>query len=149
MSPELHEILSKTKRLDEDGVDQADSAKHANNITPEEETPLQQEPDGEIQLKQENLLKQGNEEEQPLQNNTDADGLKEVKTEDGTVSPAAEDNKKKEESEVKEEAEKQELIKEEKVEKASSPVVETQNEVSEEKKEEQKEETPPPPAPQE
>ncbi|XP_074544588.1 choline transporter-like protein 2 isoform X1 [Halichoeres trimaculatus] len=146
MSPELHEILSKTQRLEEDDADQADSAKQANNITPEEETPLQQEPDGEIQLKQESLLKQENEEEQPLQNNTDADGPKEEKKEEEKVSPA-EEGEKKEESEVKEEAEKQELIQEEKIEKASSPVVEAQNEVTEEKKEEQKEEAPP--APQE
>ncbi|KAM7010269.1 choline transporter-like protein 2 [Tautogolabrus adspersus] len=150
MSPELHEILSKTKKLEEDGVDQADSAKEAHEVKLEEETPLQQEPDGEIQLKQQTLLKQDNEEEQPLQTKMDAEELKEEKNEEQKAIQI-EDVEKKEEVEVKKEAEKQELIQEEKTEKASSPSVEAEKEVTEEKKEETEEikEENPPPAPQE
>ncbi|XP_041641200.1 choline transporter-like protein 2 isoform X2 [Cheilinus undulatus] len=146
MSPELHEILSKTKRLEEDGVDQADSAKQANDIKLEEETPLQQEPDGEIQLKQQTLLKQDNEEEQPLQTKTDVEEPKEEKSEEQKVSQT-EEVEKKEEVGAKEEAGKQELIQEEKTEKASSPAEEAVKEETEEKKEEKeniKEENPPP-----
>ncbi|XP_060907618.1 choline transporter-like protein 2 isoform X2 [Labrus mixtus] len=143
MSPDLHEILSKTKGLEEDGVDQADSAKEADEVKVEEETPLQQEPDGEIQLKQQSVLKQDNEEEQPLQTKADAEDLKEENNGEQKVIQI-EEVEKKEEVEVKKEAEKQELIQEEKTEKASSPSVEAEKEVTEEKKEEIKEENPPP-----
>lgn len=143
MSPELHDILSKAQRLEEDGVDQADAAKTANEVKLEEETPLQQEADGEVQLKQQTLLKQDNEEEQPLQNNTHAEESREGENGELKVSQT-------DEVEVKDEAGKQELIQEDKTEKASSPGTEAVKEEAEEKQEkgEVKEESPPP-APQE
>ncbi|XP_078120604.1 choline transporter-like protein 2 isoform X2 [Sander vitreus] len=155
MSPELHEILSKTKSLEEDrdGVEQgdsADAAKRANEVTLEEEIPLQQHQDGEIQLKQQTVLKQENEEEQPLQATaTDAEEPKEEKNEEQKVSPD-EEAEKKEEAEVKEEAEQQVLKPEEKTEEASPPAVEAEEEKTDEKKEEKEEslEENPPSAPQ-
>ncbi|XP_040891790.1 choline transporter-like protein 2 isoform X2 [Toxotes jaculatrix] len=151
MSPELHEILSKTKRLEEDrdGVEQADSAKEADEVKLEEETPLQQQQDGEIQLKQQEVLKQENEEEQPLQSKTDAEEPKEEKSEELNQAKEAE---KKEDTEVKETAEKEEESKqEEKTEEASPPAVEAEKEETCEKKEEKEEskEENPPSAPQE
>ncbi|KAK2919373.1 choline transporter-like protein 2 isoform X1 [Channa argus] len=141
MSPKLHEILSKTKRLeeDQDGVEQADSAKQVDEVKLEEEMPLQQQ-DGEIQLKQQEVLKQGNEEEQPLQSKTDADEPKEEKTGELKLSPAQESEKK--EADEKELAEKQG----EKTEAVSPPADEAGKEETDKKaveKEESKEETPP------
>ncbi|XP_070782898.1 choline transporter-like protein 2 isoform X1 [Enoplosus armatus] len=158
MSPELHEILSKTKRLEEDGdgVEQADSAKQADEVKLEEETPLQQQQDGEIQLKQQTVLKQDNEEEQPLQSKTDAEEPKEEKNEEQKVSEAEEAEKKevaekKEEAEEKEVAIKQELKQEEKAEEVPSPAMQAEKEETGEKKEEKEEpqEENPPSAPQE
>uniref|UniRef100_UPI0037E94B07 choline transporter-like protein 2 isoform X2 n=1 Tax=Semicossyphus pulcher TaxID=241346 RepID=UPI0037E94B07 len=137
MSPELHEILSKTKRVEEDGIEQADSAKAADEVKVEEETPLQQEPDGEIQLKPQTVLKQDNEEEQPLQSKANAEEPKEEKKEEQSQEEEAE---KKEEAEVKEKADKQEVIQEEeKTEKSSPPVVGAEKEEMGEKQEEMEE----------
>lgn len=153
MSPELHEILSKAKRLeeDQDGVDlQVDSAKQADEVKLEEETPLHQQEDGEIQLKHQTVLKQDNEEEQPLQTKTDAEEPKEEKSEE-QKDGEAEEAENKEEPEVKEE-EKQELKQEEKMEEeAPPPAVEAEKEETDEKKEEKDEskEENPPVAPQE
>ncbi|XP_033480065.1 choline transporter-like protein 2 isoform X2 [Epinephelus lanceolatus] len=156
MSPELHDILSKTKRLEEDhdGIDQgdsADAAKQVDEVKLEEETPLQQQ-DGEIQLKQQTVLKQDNEEEQPLQAKTDAEEPKEEKNEEQKVSQEEEAEKKEEvKEEVKEEAEKQELKKEEKTEEVPPPAVEADKQETDEKKEEKEEslEEKPPSAPEE
>ncbi|XP_049427496.1 choline transporter-like protein 2 isoform X2 [Epinephelus fuscoguttatus] len=156
MSPELHDILSKAKRLEEDhdGIDQgdsADAAKQVDEVKLEEETPLQQQ-DGEIQLKQQTVLKQDNEEEQPLQAKTDAEEPKEEKNEEQKVSQEEEAEKKEEvKEEVKEEAEKQELKKEEKTEEAPPPAVEADKQETDEKKEEKEEslEEKPPSAPEE
>ncbi|KAG7486524.1 hypothetical protein JOB18_032881 [Solea senegalensis] len=146
MSPELHEILSKAKRLDEDhdGAEQADAAKPVDEVKLEEETPLQQQKDGEIQLKEQPALKQGNEEEQPLQPKADAEESKEEKSEEVT-----EEAEKKEDGDVKEAAEKEEIKEEEKKkeeeEEKAPPAVEAEKEESgekEEKKEESKEEKP-------
>ncbi|XP_042249313.1 choline transporter-like protein 2 isoform X1 [Thunnus maccoyii] len=141
MSPELHEILSKAKRLeeDQDGVDlQVDSAKQADEVKLEEETPLHQQEDGEIQLKHQTVLKQDNEEEQPLQTKTDAEEPKEEKSEE-QKDGEAEEAENKEEPEVKEE-EKQELKQEEKMEEeAPPPAVEAEKEETDEKKEEKDE----------
>ncbi|XP_022611302.1 choline transporter-like protein 2 isoform X2 [Seriola dumerili] len=153
MSPELHEILSKTKRPEEedrDGVEQANSAKQVDEVKLEEETPLQQQEDGEIQLKQQVVLKQDNEEEQPLQSKTDAEEPKEEKSEE--VDQADEEAEKKEDAEVKEAAEQQEVKQEEeKAEEASPPAVEAEKEETGEKEEETEEskEENPPAAPQE
>uniref|UniRef100_A0A3P8TKV5 Choline transporter-like protein 2 n=1 Tax=Amphiprion percula TaxID=161767 RepID=A0A3P8TKV5_AMPPE len=139
MSPELHEILSKTKRVEEDrdGVEQADAAKQVDEVKLEEETPLQQQQDGEIQLKQQTLLKQDNEEEQPLQSKTDAeDEPKEEKTEEQKVS-LAEESEKKEDPVITEVAEQQEAKTEEKTEEATA--VEAEKEETSEKKEEKEE----------
>uniref|UniRef100_A0A8D3A682 Choline transporter-like protein 2 n=1 Tax=Scophthalmus maximus TaxID=52904 RepID=A0A8D3A682_SCOMX len=133
MSPELHEILSKTKR--EEDEDQADSAKQAEEVTLEEETPLQQQQDGEIQLTQQTVLKQENEEEQPLQSKTDVDEPKEEKSEEPAVSPAEEAEKK---EEVKEAAE---LKQEEKTEEVTPEKEETGEKKEEE--EESKDKNPP------
>ncbi|XP_049900140.1 choline transporter-like protein 2 isoform X2 [Epinephelus moara] len=157
MSPELHDILSKTKRLEEDhdGIDQgdsADAAKQVDEVKLEEETPLQQQQDGEIQLKQQTVLKQDNEEEEPLQAETDAEEPKEEKNEEQKVSQEEEAEKKEEvKEEVKEEAEKQELKKEEKTEEVPPPAVEADKQETDEKKEEKEEslEEKPPSAPEE
>ncbi|XP_028271569.1 choline transporter-like protein 2 [Parambassis ranga] len=145
MSPELHEILSKAQRLEEDGVEQADAAKSADEVKLEEEAPLQQQ-DGEIQLKQQALLTQDNEEQQPLQ----ADEPTEEKTEDGKVSQV-EEIEKKEEPEGKDEpaAEKQET--EEKPEETPAAAEEAEGEETGEKKEDQQEsqEEAPPSKPEE
>uniref|UniRef100_A0A665W0G9 Choline transporter-like protein n=1 Tax=Echeneis naucrates TaxID=173247 RepID=A0A665W0G9_ECHNA len=139
MSPELHEILSKTKRPEEEdrnGVDQPNAA-NQDEVKLEEETPLQQPQDGEIQLKQQVVLKQDNEEEQPLQSNTDGGEPKEEKSEE------AEEVEKQENSEVKEAAGQQETKQEDKVEEASPPAAEAETEPEGEKEEN------PPSAPQE
>ncbi|TMS22971.1 Choline transporter-like protein 2 [Larimichthys crocea] len=150
MSPELHEILSKAKRVeDDDGVEQTDSAKQVDEVKLEEETPLQQQQDGEIQLKEQTVLKQENEEAQPLQSKTDAEEPQEEKNEEEKVSGAEETEKKEEEKEeVKEAVEKQELKQEEKAEEAPPPAVDAEKEGTGEKKEETQEENPPS-APQE
>ncbi|XP_061578983.1 choline transporter-like protein 2 isoform X1 [Cololabis saira] len=146
MSPELHEILSKAKRMEENGgtVEQADGAKQVDEVKVEEETPLQQ--DGEVQLKQQTVLKQGNEEEEePLQTKTDADEPKEemmVKEETNE----AEETKKKEELEAEEATEKQELKADEKIEDVSAAAQEAKKEETDEKegKPESNEDKPPP-----
>ncbi|XP_029291484.1 choline transporter-like protein 2 isoform X2 [Cottoperca gobio] len=151
MSPELHEILSKTKKLEEDhdGVEQGDTANQVDEVKLEEETPLQQQQDGQIQLKQQTVLKQENEEEQPLQATTDAEEPKEEKSEEQQVSRDEEAGEK-EEAEVKEKAEKPELKQEEKDEEGSPPAAEAEKAEkaeTDEKKEESLEN--PPSAPQE
>uniref|UniRef100_A0A7N6A355 Choline transporter-like protein n=1 Tax=Anabas testudineus TaxID=64144 RepID=A0A7N6A355_ANATE len=146
MSPELHDILSKTKEDDQDGVEQADSAKQMDDVKLEEETPLQQQPqDGEIQLKQQEVLKQDNEEEQPLKSKTDAEEPEEEKTETEKKVSQTEEAEKKEE-EVKEPTEDQEEKPEKKTEEASPPAAEAAKEETGEKeveKEESKEDNPP------
>ncbi|KAG8015111.1 Choline transporter-like protein 2, partial [Nibea albiflora] len=153
MSPELHEILSKAKRVeDDDGAEQTDSAKQVDEVKLEEETPLQQQQDGEIQLKEQTVLKQENEEAQPLQSKTDAEEPQEEKNEEQKVSGAEETEKKEEEKEeVKEAIEKQELKQEEKAEEAPHPAVDAEKEGTGENKEEKEEtqEENPPSAPQE
>uniref|UniRef100_UPI003AAE3791 choline transporter-like protein 2 isoform X1 n=1 Tax=Centroberyx gerrardi TaxID=166262 RepID=UPI003AAE3791 len=151
MSPELHEILSKTKRAEEDrdGVEQADSARQ-DEVRVEEETPLQQ--DGEIQLKQQEALKQGNEEEQPLQSKTDAEEPQEEKTEEKKAEVSEpEEAEKKEEADVTEPAEKQESKEEDKAEEVPPPSAEAEKEETAEKKDEKEEPKgeDPPSAPQE
>nr|XP_020451779.1 choline transporter-like protein 2 isoform X2 [Monopterus albus] len=146
MSPELHEILSKTEKVEEDrdGVEQADSVIQAAEVKMEEETLLQQQKDGAIQLKQQAVLKQENEEEQPLQSKTDAEEPKEEKTQEVKVSQTEEAEQK--EAAVKDLAEKQELKQEEKMEAASPSPAEAEKEETGEKKmekEESKDETPP------
>ncbi|XP_026158973.1 choline transporter-like protein 2 isoform X3 [Mastacembelus armatus] len=148
MSPELHEILSKTKRVEEDGVEQADSAKSVDEVKLEEETLLQQQQDG-VQLKEQAVLKQGNEEAKPLQSETDGEESKEEKTEEIKVSQVEE--AKNDEAEVKEPAEKQESEQEEKAEEVSPPAAEAEEEgeKKEQKEEEESKEENPPSAPQE
>uniref|UniRef100_A0A665W087 Choline transporter-like protein 2 n=1 Tax=Echeneis naucrates TaxID=173247 RepID=A0A665W087_ECHNA len=125
----LHEILSKTKRPEEEdrnGVDQPNAA-NQDEVKLEEETPLQQPQDGEIQLKQQVVLKQDNEEEQPLQSNTDGGEPKEEKSEE------AEEVEKQENSEVKEAAGQQETKQEDKVEEASPPAAEAETDIKNER----------------
>uniref|UniRef100_A0A8C5DMI1 Choline transporter-like protein n=1 Tax=Gouania willdenowi TaxID=441366 RepID=A0A8C5DMI1_GOUWI len=79
MSPELHEILSKVKKQEDehDGVEQPDAVKQADEVKLQEEMPLHQQEDRDVQLKQETLLKQDNEEQEPLQPKTDKEEVKE------------------------------------------------------------------------
>ncbi|KAF7655769.1 hypothetical protein LDENG_00051180 [Lucifuga dentata] len=147
MSPELHEILSKTKRVEEDhdGVEREEAERQVNAVQMEEETPLQQQ-DGEIQLKQQVELKQNNEEEEPLQSKTDAEEPREEKTEEQKVNISeAEEAEKKDEPEMKEPAEKTELKEEDKTKEVAPPPAEAKKETSEKKdeKEESKGENPP------
>uniref|UniRef100_A0A672YDD1 Choline transporter-like protein 2 n=1 Tax=Sphaeramia orbicularis TaxID=375764 RepID=A0A672YDD1_9TELE len=138
MSPELHEILSKTKRLEEEDHDG-------------EETPLQQQQDGEIQLKQQTVLKQDNEEEQPLQTKTEDEEPKEkeekAELEEPKVSQTEAEGEKQTEPKAEEAVEKQE----EKTEEAAPPKEEAEKEETAEKKDDKEEtkEDPPPSAPQE
>ncbi|XP_068176829.1 choline transporter-like protein 2 isoform X2 [Antennarius striatus] len=166
MSPELHEILSKTKKLEDDGdgdgagdgVDHVNSAKQADEVKLEEETPLQQQPDGEIQLKQETVLKQDNEEEQLLQSKVDGEEPQEEEKRSNQKVIETEEVEKKEKGEEREEvkgaAEKQELKQEEKDEEAPPPAEEVPPPATEAEKDEtgaknvEKEEKPPS-APQE
>ncbi|KAM9770091.1 choline transporter-like protein 2 isoform 1-T1 [Menidia menidia] len=155
MSPELHEILSKAVRAEEecDGVEQADAEKPEDKEKVEEETPLQQQEDGEIELKQQTILKQDNEEAVPLQSKAEAEEPTEEKTEEQKVSQE-EETEKKEEPEGKEAAEKQESNPEEKTEEvpaAPAAVDEVEKEQIPEKKDESEESKgdDPPPAPQE
>ncbi|XP_047434278.1 choline transporter-like protein 2 isoform X2 [Mugil cephalus] len=152
MSPELHEILSKAQRVEEDhnGVEQADAAKAMADVKLEEETPLQHQQDGEIQLKQQTVLKQDNEEEQPLQSKMDAEEAQEENTEEQKASQV-EESENKEEPEVNEVAEKQELKPEEKTEEVPAAPVEAEKEKTGESKEdkEKPEEDNPLSAPQE
>ncbi|XP_075893832.1 choline transporter-like protein 2 isoform X2 [Nelusetta ayraudi] len=141
MSPELHEILSKTKHLEEDvnGIEQADGAKQAaDEVKVEEETPLQQQQDGEIQLKEQTVLKQENEEEEPLQAKADAE------------EPAKESAEEHKTEEVEKKAEEAEEAAEKPEEAAPSAEKEQEGAQEEEKKEEgAQEEEKPPSAPQE
>ncbi|XP_008315866.1 choline transporter-like protein 2 isoform X2 [Cynoglossus semilaevis] len=144
MSPELHEILSKTKVVEEDhdGTEQADAAKQMDEVKLEEETPLKQQQDGEIQLTQQPVLKQKNEEEQPLQDKTDTEEPKEEKSDELTANQTEEAEKKEEEEEEKQD---------EKTTEPTPPAVkaeEKESDAKEEKKEESQGETPPS-APQE
>ncbi|XP_029914512.1 choline transporter-like protein 2 isoform X2 [Myripristis murdjan] len=151
MSPELHEILSKAQRVEEerDGVEQVDSAKQMDEVKVEEETLLQQQ-DGEIQLKQQQVLQMA-EEEKPLQ----AQPGDEEPQEETTEEKAAEDSQvevaEKKEPEVTEPAEEQEVKEEAKTEEVVSPPVEAEKEETGEKKEEKEEskEEDPSSAPQE
>ncbi|XP_068607309.1 choline transporter-like protein 2 [Brachionichthys hirsutus] len=151
MSPGLHEILSKTKRLEDDGdadgdgdgVDHVNSANQVDAVKLEEETPLQQQPDGEIQLKQETVLNQHEEEKQPLQSKVDTEEpQEEEKRSDQNVFEA-------EEVEKKEKGEKREEAKgpAEKQESKLPPVAEAEKDEIGEKEVLQEEK--PPPAPQE
>ncbi|XP_023821142.1 choline transporter-like protein 2 isoform X2 [Oryzias latipes] len=138
MSLELHEILSKVTKTEEEcnGVEQADAARQA-----DEETPLQQ--DGEVQLKQQPVLTQENEQEQLLQSDTQALAPKEG-TEEEKASEAEEAKKSEEEqAELKKVEEKPEA--EEKPEEA--PAAEAAKEDAGEKMEEKAEEKAEEPAP--
>lgn len=140
MSPELHEILSKTKQLEEDvnGIDQADGAKHAaDEVKVEEETPLQQQQDGDIQLKEQTVLKQENEEVEPLQAKVDAE------------EPAKEDTEEQKAEEIEKKAEEVEEMAEKREEAAPLAAIEQEGSVEEKKEEEAQEEDKPPSAPQE
>ncbi|XP_053713247.1 choline transporter-like protein 2 isoform X2 [Synchiropus splendidus] len=138
MSPELHEILSKAARLEEeqDGEVQADGVKQVDDVKLEEETPLQTQQDGEVELKKQDVLKQGTEEEQPLQTKVDDEAVKEEETN----AAVAEEAVKKEEATVGEVIEKVESPKEEKMEPAS---VEAEKKETAEKTEEAKVDAPP------
>ncbi|KAM8842904.1 choline transporter-like protein 2 isoform 2-T2 [Synchiropus picturatus] len=138
MSPELHEILSKAVRLEEeqDGEVQADGVKQVDDVKLEEETPLQTQQDGEVELKKQDVLKQGTEEEQPLQTKIDDEAAKEEETN----AAVAEEVIKKEEAKVGEVIEKEEPPKEEKMEPAS---VEAEKKETAEKTEEAKVDAPP------
>ncbi|RVE75590.1 hypothetical protein OJAV_G00000400 [Oryzias javanicus] len=98
MSPELHDILSKATKTDEEcnGVEQPDAPRQG-----DEETPLQQ--DGEVQLKQQSVLTQENEEQQLLPSKTEAPTPKES-TEEEKASEAEEAKKSQEAEEKPEEA---------------------------------------------
>ncbi|KAM3837950.1 choline transporter-like protein 2, partial [Diretmus argenteus] len=150
MSPELHEILSKTKRVegDRDGLDQEDSPRQVDEVKLEEETPLQQQ-EGEIQLKKQDVMRQENEEEQPLQK-TDAEEPQEEKTEEEEKVEVSqpEEVEKKEEPEVAEPGEVQESKEEEKPEEVVPLSVEEETTEKKDEKEESKEEDRPS-APQE
>ncbi|XP_053711211.1 choline transporter-like protein 2 isoform X1 [Synchiropus splendidus] len=137
MSPELHEILSKAARLEEeqDGEVQADGVKQVDDVKLEEETPLQTQQDGEVELKKQDVLKQGTEEEQPLQTKVDDEAAKEEETN----AAVAEEVVKKEEAKVGEVIEKVESPKEEKME----PSVEAEKKETAEKTEEAKVDAPP------
>ncbi|XP_046899758.1 choline transporter-like protein 2 isoform X2 [Hypomesus transpacificus] len=80
MSPELHEILSKATKAENDGAEQPDGPAQVDDVRLEEETPLQQQ-DGEVQLKHLDVLKKEAEEEQPLQAKPDVEEAPEEKTE--------------------------------------------------------------------
>uniref|UniRef100_A0A1A8IVZ5 Choline transporter-like protein 2 n=1 Tax=Nothobranchius kuhntae TaxID=321403 RepID=A0A1A8IVZ5_NOTKU len=130
MSLELHEILSKTKKVEEvcNGTEQPDGATKEDEVKLEEETPLQPQ-GGEVQLKQEPVLKQDNE-KQPLQSNTeDEEPKEELKGSEG-------DEGEKTEAPEGKEAEEQEPKAEEKVEEVSAAAVEADEEKTDEKKEE-------------
>ncbi|XP_032418483.1 choline transporter-like protein 2 isoform X1 [Xiphophorus hellerii] len=146
MNPELHEILSKSRKVEDecDGVEAADAAKQADEVKVEEETPLQQQ-DGEVQLKQQTVLKEENEEKQPLESSTEDE--KKEKAEEEQVSQA-EDTEKKEETAVKEAASKQEVKAEEKAEEQLAAAGEAEEVKKVEEKEQHKDDNPPP-APQE
>uniref|UniRef100_A0A1A8MAZ0 Choline transporter-like protein 2 n=2 Tax=Nothobranchius TaxID=28779 RepID=A0A1A8MAZ0_9TELE len=134
MSLELHEILSKTKKVEEvcNGTEQPDGATKEDEVRLEEETPLQQQ-GGEVQLKQETVLKQDNE-KQPLQSNTeDEEPKEELKGSEG------DEGEKTEAPEGKEAVEEQEPKAEEKVEEVSAAAVEADEEKTDEKKEEKPE----------
>uniref|UniRef100_A0A674NXT4 Choline transporter-like protein 2 n=1 Tax=Takifugu rubripes TaxID=31033 RepID=A0A674NXT4_TAKRU len=144
MSPELHEILSKTKPLEEDkdGVEQVDEAKQADEVKQEEQTPLQQQQDGEVQLKQQSLLSQ-NEEEQPLQARTDREEPKEEKSEEQKVSKTEQvENAATEEEEVGEEEEAAAEKQEGNAEVVPPSAAEAEEETGEEQEEKKEEEKP-------
>ncbi|KAM9314118.1 uncharacterized protein KZ484_023953 [Pholidichthys leucotaenia] len=139
MSPELHDILSKSRPVEEDrdGVDQADAnAKQMDEVKVEEEMPLQQQQDGEIQLKEQTVVKQDNEEQKPLQSNADTEKANEEK-EEQKASEAGESDKKNE-AEVKDAEEKKEQKTEEKTE-VLDAAVEAEKGETDEKKEQQPE----------
>lgn len=134
MSPELHDILSKTKKVEEecDGVEQPESATNLDEVKCEEETPLQQQQDGEIQLKQQTVLKQDNEEEQPLQANAEN-----ATEENKVVQNDVQANEIEQKPEIREAEEKPEEKVEEKTEEVPSPKEEVKTEEVADKKEEE------------
>lgn len=149
MSPELHEILSKTKKVEEDkdGMEQVDEAKQVDEVKLEEQTPLQLQQDGEVQLKDQTVLGRS-EEEQPLQAKTDSEEPKEEKSEDVKVgqteqaeNTVAGDKEAGEEEKVA--AEKRQEEKAESVPAAAAEAEKDTGEEKEEKKEASQEEKPP------
>uniref|UniRef100_A0A3P9PC42 Choline transporter-like protein 2 n=1 Tax=Poecilia reticulata TaxID=8081 RepID=A0A3P9PC42_POERE len=144
MSLELHEILSKSRKVEDecDGVEGVDAAKQTDEVKVEEETPLQQK-DGEVQLKQQTVLMEENEEKQPLESSNED----EKKEKEEQVSQA-EDTENKEEPAVKEAAAKQEVKAEEKAEEQPAAAGEAE-EVKKAEEKEQPTNDDPPPAPQE
>ncbi|XP_054896788.1 choline transporter-like protein 2 isoform X1 [Poeciliopsis prolifica] len=142
MSKELHEILSKFGKVEDefDGVEAADAAKQADQVKVEEETPLQQQ-DGEVQIKQQPVLREENEEKQPLETSTEDE--KKEKAEEEQVSQA-EDTEKKEEPAVKEVPAKQEVKADEKAEEQTAADGEAEEVKKVEEKEQHKDDNPPP-----
>ncbi|XP_055014084.1 choline transporter-like protein 2 isoform X2 [Boleophthalmus pectinirostris] len=133
MSVELHEILSKTIRAEEehDGIEQLETAKNLEEVKCEEETPLQQQQDGEIQLQQQTVLKQENEEEQPLHANAEN-----TDEESKVVQNDIQTNEIEQKPDTKEPEDKQEAKIEEKTEEAPAPKEEVNTEEVKDKKDE-------------
>ncbi|XP_072319106.1 choline transporter-like protein 2 isoform X2 [Eucyclogobius newberryi] len=132
MSPELHDILSKTKTVEEecDGAEPLESV-NVDEVKCEEETPLQQQQDGEIQLKQQSVLTKENEEEQPLQANGDT-----TTEESKVVQNDLHANNIEQKPEIKEPEEKEEAKVEKKTEEAPTPKEEVNTEEIVDKKDE-------------
>ena len=80
MSPELHEILSKATKAEDDDAEQPDAPAQVDDVRLEEETPLQQQ-EGEVQLKHLDFLKKRADEERPLQAKPDVEEAPEENTE--------------------------------------------------------------------
>uniref|UniRef100_A0A8C7VJK4 Choline transporter-like protein 2 n=1 Tax=Oncorhynchus mykiss TaxID=8022 RepID=A0A8C7VJK4_ONCMY len=114
MSPELHEILSKTKMAEEednkDGTEQPDADPREptlmDEVRLEEEVPLKEQ-DGEIQLKHQDVFMQANEEEQPLKEKTEEAEVEETQEEKSEVKEEEEEKGPEEEEEVEEKGSKE------------------------------------------
>ncbi|KAK6300663.1 hypothetical protein J4Q44_G00287610 [Coregonus suidteri] len=150
MSPELHEILSKTKMAEEednkDGMEQPDAdpsePTQMDEVRLEEEVPLKEQ-DGEIQLKRQDVFMQVNEEEQPLKEKTEAAEVEEPQEEKSEEKEL--EKKGPEEEERVEEKESNEDKPEEKDHQPTEP----EKEETEEKKPQEAEPKDPPSTPQE
>lgn len=156
MSPELHEILSKTKMAEEednkDGTEQPDADPSEptlmDEVHLEEEVPLKEQ-DGEIQLKRQDVFMQANEEEQPLKEKTEAVEVEEPQEEKSEVKEEKEEKGPEKKGPEEEEGVEEKGSKEDKPEEKDHQPTEPKKEETEEKKPQEAEPKDPPSTPQE
>uniref|UniRef100_A0A4W5NSE0 Choline transporter-like protein n=1 Tax=Hucho hucho TaxID=62062 RepID=A0A4W5NSE0_9TELE len=156
MSPELHEILSKTEMAEEednkDGTEQPDADPSEptlmDEVRLEEEVPLKEQ-DGEIQLKRQDVFMQANEEEQLLKEKTEEAEVEEPQEEESEGKEEKEEKGPEKKGPEEEERVEEKGSKEDKPEEKDHQPTEPKKEETEEKKPQEAEPKDPPSTPQE